>query len=86
MAPPASHALHSLLRAARPLPLPLRRKLVSNLRDLAGLGLGGRPSDAENAARLVSWVVRLPEVREERERGSASRSWEPDHLPHAHAE
>ena len=63
--PPAgpASALRSLLRAARPLPPPLRRKLAANVRDLAGLQLGLSPADAACAARLVAWVAALPEVR-----------------------
>jgi hypothetical protein len=50
-----------LLRAGRTLPPPVRRKLVANIRDLAGLGLGD-VRDAAAAARLLRWVATLPQV------------------------
>ena len=76
MHPPTASALRSLFRAARSLPSPVRAKLVANVRDVAELGLGTKPTDAAALARLVHWVEGLPKVRgrEKKEGGRKSPS------------
>ena len=72
MHPPTASALRSLFRAARSLPSPVRAKLVANVRDVAELGLGTKPTDAAALARLVHWVEGLPKVRgREKKEGGA---------------
>lgn len=55
----ARAALRSILRSARGLPLPVRRKLTANVRALAESSSSGDAADAASAARLLRWVAGL---------------------------